>query len=87
MDINIPKPIRKSVSVLKDKYIILFKTNTPKETVYGRGQKLSKPRKQNIKKPFVIEQNKDRIVRNILKQTKKKNKERNQRKGKNKMKK
>ena len=87
MDINIPKPIRKSVSVLKDKYIILFKTNTPKETVHGRGQKLSKPRKQNIKKPFVIEQNKDRIVRNILKQTKKKNKERNQRKGKNKMKK
>ena len=67
MDINIPKPIRKSVSVLKDKYIILFKTNTPKETVYGRGQKLSKPRKQNIKKPFVIEQNKGRIVRNILK--------------------
>ena len=59
----IPKPIRKSVSVLKGKVLNLYKkktpeqtvleTNTPeKQTVYGRGKKLSKPRKQNIKKPF-----------------------------------
>ena len=46
---DIPEPIRKSVTVLKDKFISLFKTNTPKETVYERGKKISKPRKQNIK--------------------------------------
>ena len=46
---DIPKPIRKSVTVLKDKFISLFKTNTPKETVYERGKKISKPRKQNTK--------------------------------------
>ena len=50
-----------------DNILSVIKTITPKQTLYGRGQKLSKPRKQNIKKPFVIEQNKDRIVRNILK--------------------
>ena len=67
----IPKPIRKSVSVLKDKFIRLFKTNTPKQNVYARGKKLSKPRKQNIKKPFIPEENKekikDMIVRDIWK--------------------
>ena len=54
----IPEPIRKR-----------FKRNTPKQTVYGRGKKLSKPRKQNIKKPFISEvnkqKNKDRIIRDI----------------------
>ena len=44
----IPKPIRKSVSV--------FKTNTPEKTVYGRGHKLSKPRK-----PFISKENKEKI--------------------------
>ena len=67
----IPKPIRKSVSVLKDKFIRLFKTNMPKQNVYARGKKLSKPRKQNIKKPFIPEENKekikDMIVRDIWK--------------------
>ena len=38
----ISKPIRKSVS--------LFDTNTPKQIVYGRGKKPSKPKIQNIKK-------------------------------------
>ena len=55
----IPKPVRKSVSVLKDKIKSLFKTNTPKQTVYGKGQKLSKPRKQNLKKSFIPEENKE----------------------------
>ena len=50
----IPKPIRKNVGGFKDKIISLFKTGTPKGTVYGRGKKISKPRKQNIKKPFYI---------------------------------
>ena len=39
--------------------------------MYGRGRKLRKPRKQNIKKPFVSEENKekikDRIIRDIWK--------------------
>ena len=61
------KPLIKSVSVLKDKVMSLYKTNTPKQTVYGRGKKLSKPRKQNIKKPFISEVNKERIKDRIIK--------------------
>ena len=53
------KPIIKSVSILKDKFISLFKTNTPKQNVYWRGQKLSKLKKQNIKKPLRREQRKN----------------------------
>ena len=53
----IPRPIRTSVTVLKDKFISIFKTNTPKLTVYGRGQKLNKSRKQIIKKRFISEEN------------------------------
>ena len=41
----IPEPIRKSVGRFKDEIVSLFKTNTPKETVCGRGKKLSKPKK------------------------------------------
>ena len=44
----IPEPIRKSVGGLKDKILSLFKTNTPKQTVYGRGKKLSKPKTQTL---------------------------------------
>ena len=39
----IPKSIRKSVGGFEDK-IVSFKTNTPKQTVYGTGKKLSKPK-------------------------------------------
>ena len=39
---DIAKPIRKRASGFKDKIVSLFKTNTPKQTVYGRGKKLSK---------------------------------------------
>ena len=46
----IPKFIRKSVSNLKDKIISLYNADKPKQNVYGTGQKLSKQRKQNIKK-------------------------------------
>ena len=57
----IAKPIKKSVGGFKDKS--LFKINTPNQTVY--------PRKQNIKKPFISEEkkekNKDRIIRDIWK--------------------
>ena len=70
----IPEPTRKSVSVLKDKTMSLYKTDTPKQTVSWREKKLSKPRKQsvygeeqkqsmsriyqNIKKLFISEENK-----------------------------
>ena len=40
----IPKPLRKSVGGFKDKILRVFKTNTPKKSVYGRRKKLSKPR-------------------------------------------
>ena len=55
--------------------------------MYGKGKKLTKQTKQNIKKPFTSEENKnikDRIIRDIRhfsKQNKKKKKERNQGKG------
>ena len=39
-----PEPIRKSVDGFKDKIVGLFKTNTHKQTVHGRGKKLSKPK-------------------------------------------
>ena len=65
----IPEPIRKRSGGFKDQIVSLSKTNTPKQTVYGKGKKLSKPRKQNIKKPFVSEDSKekikDRIIRDI----------------------
>ena len=43
----IPEPIRKIVGGFKDKVAGLFKTNTPKQIVYGRGKKLRKPQTQN----------------------------------------
>ena len=55
--------------------------------MYWRGKKLSKPRKQNIKKPFISEENKekikDRIIRDIWKPfetEEEKGKKRNQKK-------
>ena len=44
----IPESIKRCVGVFKDKIVSLFKTNTSKKFVCGRGQKLIKPRKQNI---------------------------------------
>ena len=40
------EPIKKSIDSFKDKVIGLFKTNTPKQTVYGRGKKLNKSKTQ-----------------------------------------
>ena len=53
-------PIRISVGGVKNNIVSLFKKNTPKQTVYGRGKKLSKPKKQNIKKPFISEEDKNK---------------------------
>ena len=40
------EPIRKSESDFKDQVVSIFKTNIPKQTMYGRGKKLSKPKTQ-----------------------------------------
>ena len=55
-----PEPISKSVDGFKDKTVGLFKTNTPKQTVYGRGKKLSKPKTRNIRNPFILKMKKKR---------------------------
>ena len=56
----IPKPIRKSVGGFKDKIVSLFKTNTPKQTMYERGKKPSKPKTQNIRNTFILKKKKKR---------------------------
>ena len=56
----IAEPITKSVSALKDEIAIFLKSIRLEQTVYGRGQKLSKSRKQNIKKPFISEGNREK---------------------------
>ena len=66
----IPEPVRKSVSDFKDKIVSFFMTNTPKQDVYGRRKNLSKPKTQNIRKPFISQENKkkkikDRIIINV----------------------
>ena len=54
----IPQPIIKSVGGFMNKIVSLVKTNTPKQAMYGRGKKLSKPKKQNKRNPFISEENK-----------------------------
>ena len=59
---NIPEPIRKSSGGFKDKIVSFFKTNTPKQTGYGRGKRLSKRKVQNkiinIRNPFILKNKK-----------------------------
>ena len=72
----IPQPIRKRVGGFKYKIVSLFKTNAPKQTVYGRGQKISNPKTQNIILKKKKKEIKDRteIFGDFLKQKKKKRK-------------
>ena len=44
------------LGLFKDKCVSLFNTNTPKQTVYGRGKKLSKPKiqKQSGKSNIIV---------------------------------
>ena len=56
----IPEPIRKSAGGFKDKIVSLFKTNTPKQTVYRRGKKLSKPKVEN-RNPFILKKKKNKL--------------------------
>ena len=53
-----PEPIRKSVDGFKDKIVSLFKSNTPKQNMCRRGQKLSKLKIQNIRNSFVLKKKK-----------------------------
>ena len=52
----IPEPIRKIAVGFKDKIVSLFKTST--QNLFGRGKKLSKPKAQNIRNPFVFKKEK-----------------------------
>ena len=54
----IPELMRKSVGGFKDKVVSIFKTKIPKQTVHGKGKRLTKPRKPFIKKAFKSEKNK-----------------------------
>ena len=59
---------RKILGGFKDKVISLFKTNIPKQKVYGRGKKLNKPKTQNkidSLKPFYTKKEKKR-KKNII---------------------
>ena len=44
----IPEPTRKCVDSFEERVACLFKINTPKQTVYGRGKKVK--HKNNLKK-------------------------------------
>ena len=56
-------------SWIQNKCVRLFKTNTPKRTVYGKGKRLRKPKTQKIRNPFLLKmkkkQIKDTITRDI----------------------
>ena len=43
---------------------ITFKITVPEQTVYEKGQKLSKPRKRIIKKSFILEENREKKLKN-----------------------
>ena len=75
-----PESIRKSAGGFKEKIFSLFETNTPKQTEYGRAQKLSKPKTQNLRNPFILKRKKKKkIIRDIWKlfETEEVKKERN----------
>ena len=55
----IPESIRRSVGGFKIKIVNIFKTNTPKQTAYEGGKKLSKSKTQNIRNPpFILKKKK-----------------------------
>ena len=50
----IPVPVKKIIGGFRDKVKSLLKTNTPKQTVYGRGKKLHKPKAQKQSEENII---------------------------------
>ena len=64
--------LRQSVSALKDKIASLYKSISPEQTVpaqtvYRIEQKLSQPKKWIMKKPFILEENREKIKDWIIK--------------------
>ena len=61
----IPEPIRKIVGGFKNKIVSLFKTNTPKQIIYGTQKNLTKPKTQNkinsIRNPFILKKKKKKL--------------------------
>ena len=52
----------KSAAGFKEKVTSLFKTNTPKQTVYGKGKKLSKLKTLNkIRNPLTLKKEKKKL--------------------------
>ena len=45
----------------RQKFVRLFQTNTPEQTMHRRGKKLSKPKAQNIRNPFILKKKKKEI--------------------------
>ena len=62
----IPESVRKSVGGFKGKIESLFKTNTPKQTMYGRGKKLTKPKTKEIRNPFILKEKKKKKIKNRI---------------------
>ena len=73
---NISRPITKIVGGFKDRIVSIFNTNTSKQTMYGRGKKLSQPKREeqseenkiNSRNPFILkkEKNIERIIKDII---------------------
>ena len=65
----IPESIGKSVCGFKYKIVSLFKPSQPKQAVFGRGKKLSKTKRQNIRNSFLLKKKireiKERIIKDI----------------------
>ena len=59
----IPEHLRKSLGGFKDKIVSLFKTDTLKQTVYGKEKKLSKPKTQNIRNLFILKKKKKKNLK------------------------
>ena len=60
----IPQPIGKNLCSFKDKFIGLFKANTPKQYMkqIQKQKTLNKPKTQNkIRIPFILKKNKNKI--------------------------
>ena len=52
--------ISKGVGGFKNKIVSLFKINTSKQTLHGRGKKLHKPKTQNkVRNPFILKKKKE----------------------------